>query len=68
MYAADEVIWFRQGVIEGCLEAAAELQGVLEGLCKAKEHQIKDLCVCIRADTLNQVLLILCITNRTGVC
>ena len=55
--AADDVVWFGYGVIEGGLDTAAELQGVHEGLRKAKDHQIKNLCVCIRAETLNQVML-----------
>ena len=52
---AGELMWFGHGLVMDMVEEAAELQGILEGLRKAKDHNIAQLILCATVSLLKQV-------------
>jgi len=52
---AGELVWFGHGLVRDMVEEAAELQGILEGLRKAKDHNIEQLVLCAKVSLLEQV-------------
>lgn len=48
-------MWFGHGLVRDMVEEAAELQGILEGLRKAKDHNIAQLIMCAKVSLLKQV-------------
>ncbi|DBA79554.1 TPA: hypothetical protein ACH3X1_008253 [Trebouxia sp. C0004] len=53
---AGELVWYGYGSVRDMVEEAAELQGFLEGLRKAKDHNIAHLVLCAKVSLLKQIL------------